>query len=269
MGNTQKGNVLTNATFIYDPLTASFSAGPPLPIPSARSAAASDGTSTVYYTPGITTVGAAPGHAADANPDNCLFALDTSQSPGTWARLPCMAQPRSDHCAAWVDGKLYVAGGYDPDYSLLDSIEVYDPATKVWADAGVALPSGRGDVQCTVMGGSIYLVGGINTPFDQPMDTWFTTEVVAVDVAAKTAAVVTQLPGLPRGDLAVAATSPTTMIVAGGEIHGGGRTQIGTHSVFLYDVEADFWVRCAVLCAVLLLVASTLAAQPGRRPQSG
>lgn len=240
VGSPQKGNVHSAATFIYDPLTAAFSAGPALPIPAARGAAASD-DSTLYYTAGV-TVG---GDHAGADGGDCLFALDTGAATPAWETLACMAQPRSDHCAAWVDGKLYTLGGYSPDYSLLDSIEVFDPAAGTWADAGFALPGGRGDVQCTVLHGKIYLVGGINTPFSEPPETWFTTEVVEVDVVAKTATVPTQLPGLPRGDVAVAAVSPTTMLVAGGEIHAGGRTQVGTHAVYLYDSADGSWVRAA------------------------
>lgn len=247
VGNAQRGNVLSRATFVYDPLTAAFTAGPQLPIPAARGAIASDGTNTVYYTAGTTTGG---GHAG-AGGANCLFSLDASDPNATWTGLPCMAQPRSDHCAAWLDGKLYVAGGYTPDIGLIDSVEVYDPALETWADAGVALPGGRGDVQCTVLGDKLYLVGGINKPWEEPPETWYTTEVVAVDVVAKTAAVVTQLPGVARGDVAITAVSPSTMIVAGGEIYAGGRTQVGTHQVYLYDAQADSWVRCAVLrCAV-------------------
>eukprot|EP00892_Ulva_mutabilis_P010778 jgi/Ulvmu1/8072/UM004_0309.1 len=241
VGNANKGNVHSKATFVYDTLTAAFTAGPPLPIAAARGAAASDGSTTLYYTAGVTVGG---GHAG-ADGADCLFALDTSAANPAWTSLPCMSQPRSDHCAAWINGNLYVLGGYSPDYALLDSVEVFDPASETWADAGFTLPSGRGDVQCAVLGDMVYIVGGINTPFDQPPETWFTTEVVAVDVAAKTAALVTQLPGLPRGDLAVAAISPTTMLVAGGEIHAGGRTQVGTHGVFLYDSAAGTWVEKA------------------------
>ena len=43
-----------------------------------------------------------------------------------------MSTVRSCHSAAVLDGKLYVAGGYDGDDNDLSSVERYDPATNTW-----------------------------------------------------------------------------------------------------------------------------------------
>jgi N-acetylneuraminic acid mutarotase len=245
IGHPQEGNVLTNATFIYDLLLNSFKVGPTLPMPLARGSVAYDGASTIYYVAGVTTGQEVPG---SGNMPNCLFTYDDKNPNTKWVAKPCMALPRSDHCSVWLGGKLYVIGGYVVDGELpsTNKIDVYDPATNSWADAGVQLPKGRGDLACAVLQGHIYVAGGIDTDnWDNPAAQWYTSEVVKVDVAAKTVVAVAKLPGKPRGDLALAAVSDTQMLAMGGEIHGGvvDRTQIATRDVFMYDASTNVWVR--------------------------
>ena len=247
VGDAEKGNVVVGSVYIYDTLLDIFTVGPELPKPLARGAGVSDGASMIYYIGGVTTGGANAG----SDGANCMYSLDTAAegANATWAAAGCPSTPRSDMCAAWVDGKLYVLGGYSEDISILDTIEVYDPATEQWADAGVKLPSGRGDVQCVALGESIYTVGGV-TNFDDESDaqSWFTNEVVEVDVAAKTAEQRAPLPNLARGDVAVAAVSATSMLVAGGERGQSDRTLVGLHDTVMYDSVADTWVRrCPLL----------------------
>lgn len=246
VGNAEKGNVVVGAVYIYDTLLDVFAIGPALPVDLARGAAATDGVSMIYYIGGVTTGGSHAGKGGK----NCLYMLDTTltSTNATWTPAACPSTPRSDFCAAWVNGKLYVVGGYDSDFSILDTIEVYDPATQKWADAGVTLPSGRGDVQCVTLGESIYTVGGV-TNFDNKTDaqTWFTDEVVEVNVAAKTAEQRSPLPSLARGDVAVAAVSATSMLVAGGERGHSTRTLVGVHDSAMYNSLSNTWVRCSFL----------------------
>ena len=246
VGDAEKGNVVAASVYVYDTLLDTFTLGPDLPTPLARGAGATDGASMIYYIGGVTTGGV---HAG-AGGAECMYSLDTAAegSNATWAAAPCPSTPRSDMCAAWVDGKLYVLGGYNEEFEFLDTVEVYDPATETWADAGVRLPSGRGDTQCVALGDSIYVVGGI-TNIDDATDTqsWFTNEVVEVDVATKTAEQRAPLPNLARGDVAVAAVSETVMLVAGGERGQSDRTQVGMHDAVMYDSLTDTWVRSQCL----------------------
>lgn len=243
VGNSQKGNVVVASVYVYDTLLDTFTTGKDMPKALARGAGATDGDSMIYYVGGVTTGG---GHAGAGGAANCAYAFDTSLTGAnaTWTGAGCPSTPRSDMCAAWVNGKLYVVGGFDEEYTPLDTIEVYDPATKTWADAGVKLPSGRGDVQCVALGDSIYTVGGV-TNFDDEADaqSWFTNEVVRIDVRAKETEQRSPLPDLGRGDVAVAAVSPTTMLVSGGEIGKSDRTQVGVHDAVMYDSLSNSWVR--------------------------
>lgn len=53
-----------------------------------------------------------------------------------------MSGVRSDHCAAAVGGKVFVAGGFDEAYNTLRTVEVYDSVKDSWA-AGPSLPEPR------------------------------------------------------------------------------------------------------------------------------
>jgi hypothetical protein len=45
----------------------------------------------------------------------------------SWLTAADMGQERFGAGAASLDGKIYVFGGEDPDFSLLSSVEVYTP----------------------------------------------------------------------------------------------------------------------------------------------
>jgi hypothetical protein len=91
-------------------------------------------------------------------------------------------------------------------------------------------------------------VGGV-TNFDDASDaqSWFTNEVVKVDVGAKSAVQRAPLPRLARGDVAVAAVSANLMLVAGGERGQSDRTHVGVHDCAMYDSVTNTWVRFSLL----------------------
>ena len=64
-----------------------------------------------------------------------------------------------DHCAAEVDGKLYVIGGAGGTVDRL-SFQRYDPVTNAWEDLGNMPSGGVTDGWATVAGHAIYVWGG-------------------------------------------------------------------------------------------------------------
>lgn len=63
-----------------------------------------------------------------------------------------LSHPRSDCCAAAVDGKLLAAGGWTTDYSdTLGSVELYDPATDTWTLLNSNLTTPRGDCEAVAL----------------------------------------------------------------------------------------------------------------------
>ncbi|MGF9644002.1 kelch repeat-containing protein [Paenibacillus sp. MABNS29] len=65
-----------------------------------------------------------------------------------------------------VNGKIYSIGGHDPN-KFYDTIDVYDPETKIWTQKG-KLPTPRGTVSAAVYDGKIYITGG--EPINDKLD---------------------------------------------------------------------------------------------------
>jgi hypothetical protein len=61
--------------------------------------------------------------------------------------------------AGVIDGKLYVAGGYNAADGSADKLDIYDPATNRWS-SGRPLPSARSGAGAAVLGGKLYVIGG-------------------------------------------------------------------------------------------------------------
>lgn len=162
---------------------------------------------------------------------------------------------RSDFCAAFVGGKLYVIGGMDVEFNGIDTIESYDPATEEWSTEDFKLPVPRLDLACATLGDKVYAVGGIDNECQdgdnacvwlKPKTQWFVTTNTEIDVSSGT---VTNKKALPkaRGDLGLAPFGDAALLAIGGETVDttGARTTIGTHDVFMYDAASDIWVRTA------------------------
>ena len=59
-----------------------------------------------------------------------------------------------------MDGKLYVAGGYNPaDHSFLREVEVFDDVQQAWYGLP-SLTEGRAGLGLAGLGGKVYAVGG-------------------------------------------------------------------------------------------------------------
>ena len=72
--------------------------------------------------------------------------------------VPDMRLPRALAAAAVVGGKVLVFGGHDEDD--LDTVEEYDPETRVWRDLPPMPVTRSGGVAVAIAAGLVYLVGG-------------------------------------------------------------------------------------------------------------
>jgi hypothetical protein len=83
-----------------------------------------------------------------------------------WTDHHPMLIPHTHHCAALLDGKIYVMGGGDMaaravnEATLVDKhLEVYDPATDTWAALpGLPMLDGLVNVGCNAVNGKIYII---------------------------------------------------------------------------------------------------------------
>jgi hypothetical protein len=113
-------------------------------------AAATDPVTGDVYAAGGTIAGGDP-------PLNSAYMLDPHT--GLWQRLPAMSHQREGAEAAFIGGKLYVAGGYGYQAVPVPGMEVYDTATRTWS-AGRAIPHPYYGAASAVLDGKWYVVGG-------------------------------------------------------------------------------------------------------------
>mmetsp|Transcript_20486 Transcript_20486/g.29703 ORF Transcript_20486/g.29703 Transcript_20486/m.29703 type:complete len:342 (+) Transcript_20486:165-1190(+) len=77
-----------------------------------------------------------------------------------WSPLPSMNNRRMGCAAGVVDGKIFVAGGFD-GFHCSSSAEEYDPATQRWADMP-PMHFQRFGCAAAVLDGKFYVFGGCN-----------------------------------------------------------------------------------------------------------
>ena len=87
-----------------------------------------------------------------------------------------MATGRTTAAAAVLDGKLWVAGGWDSDDIALASVEVFDPASNTWDATKAAMTTGRYGHALAVLDGELHAVGGPGKTsvekYDPQADSW-------------------------------------------------------------------------------------------------
>lgn len=86
----------------------------------------------------------------------------------TWAIAAHMNRPRTNHTATLLpNGKVMVAGGtsfrgQEFLVDVLNTVEIYDPATNAWTDGGTLVKERTGHSAVMLANGKVLLVGGAN-----------------------------------------------------------------------------------------------------------
>jgi len=139
----------------YDPVANSWTMKRPIPTQRAAAATAAIGDK-IYVAGGMSTMG--------RNVTVREFAAYDAVTD-TWEILPDLPDIQRNHGpAAAVGGILYLLGGRsgppnNPTEGLLDRVDAYDPATRMWSSKA-AMPRARGGTSAGVIGGLIVVVGG-------------------------------------------------------------------------------------------------------------
>lgn len=120
----------------------------------------------------LVTLGLGPGGVALVGCETDPFGQDRQKDVHPAARWA--------HSAAVAKDKIYVIGGAGPDNQTVATVEVYDPATGMWARRA-SMPTPRALLGVGTVGGKIYAVGGTATgpdklavveAYDPATDTW-------------------------------------------------------------------------------------------------
>ncbi len=114
---------------------------------------------------------------------NTMEVYDPGKDEWTTPETTGSFTARGGCTATVVDGKIYVIGGYDENWTALNLVEVYDPVTKAWTApkvTGLATPRHRHGA--VYVNGKIYIFGGMSQTnyetgvetFDPATNTWST-----------------------------------------------------------------------------------------------
>jgi hypothetical protein len=148
------GSEPTNRLWAYSPRTRRWHELPPMRV--ARGAAAGAVVGDRLYVAGGTT---RFGNENEPIPSFEIYDFDRRH----WSRGPDMPTPRHHFGIGVVDGKLYFAGGRQPDDSSLSACEEFDPATYRWRRLP-SLPVGLGSPAVTAADGMVIVTGGGEDP---------------------------------------------------------------------------------------------------------
>jgi N-acetylneuraminic acid mutarotase len=150
-------------------LNGSWATEAPMPTPRRSFEIAADPASGLIY-----AVGGRSAPSPEATTENEVYDPATN----SWAIKTPLPSPHADGGAAFVDGVLYVIGGYTGS-GFTAGVEAYNPATDTWT-ARASVPEVSVSFGIAVVDDIIYVIGGNNTStalahtyaYDPATDSW-------------------------------------------------------------------------------------------------
>jgi hypothetical protein len=180
---------------------------------------------------------ARPSVAGSSSPPSTTSSTSPSASMppvatgGRWVDAAPAPSRRAEFAAAVLDGRLYVAGGFDALHpgEDLDTVDVYDPAPERWSSVASLPTGGRDHPGLVALGGYLYFVGG-------EAGAHLVRDVLRYDPGADRWTPVAPLPA-PRAQYAAVALASRIYVVGGvSTVAGAGR------ETWAYDPAADRWI---------------------------
>ena len=90
----------------------------------------------------------------------CIQIFDTVS--GIWFESSPMPYPVNSALAEYVDGKVYLIGGYSDPMIARCTVQIYDTVSNTWS-LGADMPTPRGGLSGGRIGGMIYCLGGLSS----------------------------------------------------------------------------------------------------------
>mmetsp|Transcript_11358 Transcript_11358/g.26203 ORF Transcript_11358/g.26203 Transcript_11358/m.26203 type:complete len:385 (-) Transcript_11358:164-1318(-) len=224
-------NALSDVTHIYDTGARTWSTGAAMPSDRLRHAAAVHGDH-------IYIVG---GRGANDALIKTVIRYDTTAS--TWEEIiNDFTEATSDNAAFFDGDMLYVCGGYNEDYSVVEArcfMMDVTAASPAFTASSRTLQTGRGDHRIVVLDNKAYCVGG----FDSTFSHLASMEVLDLSSSSSTwtfGPAVTH----PRGDFAMAAYNSRVLVIGGedGSDDSLTVTGIALRVVEVFDPAANSWL---------------------------
>jgi N-acetylneuraminic acid mutarotase len=154
-GGSNSSGQLTRTLFVYDPATNTWARRAELPQPAGCGSQGEIG-GLLYVYAGCTDIqdpeGPVPG-------SHNLFRYNPATN--RWVTLPPPPIGHEHGFGAALGNRFYVGGGWY-DHAPTGRMHAYDPATNTWADRAGAPGPGPTSAAFNVLGGKLYVAGGID-----------------------------------------------------------------------------------------------------------
>jgi N-acetylneuraminic acid mutarotase len=214
--------ILCSAIFVY---AAPWTTVAALPAARAGGAYVSDGTYLYYLGGGL--------DYNDAILTSTVYQYDPSDD--SWSTLASLPSALGQIDAAYIDGKIYIPGGYAGSGANSDTLHIYDISTDSWSTgADVPFTGGLEGYSVEVYNGKLYMFGG----YDYASFGWVSV-VYAYDPGTDNWET---LADMTAGGWEVAVWNYDSKMYAAGGNSGAGYTDLAE----VYDIGADSWNDAAM-----------------------
>jgi len=191
-------------------------------------------------------IGGSDRHEADA-------AVYRYGSEGAWQAVASMPYPLTQGAAVFLDGKIYLAGGFDGRV-LRPELLHYDIAADIW-NVGPAVPEGRFGYSLEALDGKLYLTGGASLLYESVGDNCW-----RYDPAASTWEELSPM-NTPRKQHGSAVLDGKLAVFGGISFDAGTRQTLT--SMEIYNQADDSWTAGAPMPVAFAQGASGMAGNAG------
>ena len=167
------------------------------------------------------------------------FVYDPSAQ--AWTAIADAPAPLESPAGAFVDGQVYIVGGWDEAGNASSGVYAYDPSSDSWSQKA-DLPEDISAASAAVLDGQLYVVGGCTTGDCAPTSTRCTATTPPATA------------GPPSRTTRRRWRSPPAPASAGEVVCAGGvnaDTNASTAHAYAYDPGSDSWTQVADLPADL------------------
>ena len=148
-----------------------------------------------------------------------------------WGKRGDLVEPNSEMAVAYLDGRIYVVGGYPSTRKSVDTLQVYDVKTDTWS-LTTPYPTTINHASAVALDGKLYVIGGQTNAGGRREKSRYVSAVHAYDPKTKK--------WTARAPMPTARSAMAHDVIDGKLYVAGGRPPRG-HDFAVYDPKADKW----------------------------
>ena len=164
-------------------------------------------------------------------PAGSIASAAESKPVSEWGKRGELVEPNSEMAVAYLDGKIYVVGGYPSTRKSVDTVQVYDVKTDTWS-LTTPYPTTINHASAVALDGLLYVIGGQTNAGGRREKSRYVDAVHAYDPKTKK--------WTPRAPMPTKRSAMAHDVIDGKIYVAGGRPPRG-HDFAVYDPKADKW----------------------------